>query len=158
VLIALGGGAERFQEAVNLYRRGYAPRVLFTGGLLRADLAEVHMNWGGIMRYAARIEGLPAEALFLEMESTSTYEDAVNTKKILEKQGWESAIVVSSIYHMRRARMAFENVYKDSGIRLQYRPAPSKRFNPNGWWKREDDAIYVVNEYFKMVLYRFRYF
>ena len=157
VIIVLGGGTERAQEAVNLYNEGYAPVVLFTGGHLRVDLMDVHLDWGSIMRYAARMKGLPSEALLLELESTSTYEDAVNTRRMLEEKGWHSAIVVSSIYHMRRTKMTFDHVYAGSGIRLQYRPAPTTRLNPDGWWKREDDSIYVVNEYLKMALYWFKY-
>ncbi len=157
VIIVLGGNTERLREGVKLYRWQYAPRLLFTGGGLQMRLAHVHLDWGQIMQYATKIEGLPPEAVFVDMESTSTYEDAVNTKRILQAHGWTSAIVVSSIYHMRRGRMIFEKVYAGSGIRLQYHPAPSDVFRPDGWWKREDDLVYVVSEYIKLVMYWIKY-
>ncbi|MCZ6676131.1 MAG: YdcF family protein [Candidatus Poribacteria bacterium] len=158
VIIVLGGGTERVREGTNLYHRQYAPHLLFTGGGIQFRLAHVYLDWGRILRYAARIEGVPPKAMLVDMGSTSTYEDAVNTRRMLEARGWTSAIVVSSIYHMRRARMIFEKVYDGSGIRLHYRPAPSDRFHPDGWWKYERDMIYVVEEYIKLVLYRVKYF
>ena len=157
VIIVLGGKTERLREGVQLYHQGYAPHLLITGGGQPLRLAHTHLNWGHIMRKAARIEGIPPEAIFIEMESTSTYEDAVNSRRIVQAQGWMSAIVVSSIYHMRRSRMIFEKVYTDGSFRLQYHPAPSDIFQPNGWWKRERDMINVVSEYIKLVLYRIKY-
>ena len=109
------------------------------------------------MRDAAKIEGIPPDAIFLDMKSTSTYEDAVNTKEMLQAHGWKSAIIVSTMYHMRRSRMIFEKVYADSGIYLQYYPAQSETYRPNGWWMRERDMVYVVVEYLKLMLYWVKY-
>ena len=158
VLLILGGKTDRLREGVKLYHQGYAPHVLFTAAGLQLRLAHVHLNWGQIMRHAAKIEGIPPEATFLDMESTSTYEDAVNSKRILQEHGWKSVIIISSTYHMRRVRMTFDKVFDGSGIRLHYHPAPSDELHPDGWWKREADMVYVVFEYIKLVMYWFKYF
>ena len=157
VIIVLGGGTERMREGVNLYHQGYAPRLLVTGGGAQLMLAHVHLDWDRIMRHAARINNIPAEAVFVDVESTSTYEDAVNSKKILQEHGWSSAIVVTSIYHTRRVRMVFEKIYAESGIRLQYHPAPSDLLHPEGWWTREEDMVSVFSEYIKLVMYWVKY-
>ena len=116
VIIVLGGKTERLREGVQLYHQGYAPHLLITGGGWPLRLAHTHLRWGDIMRDAAQIEGIPPEAIFVEMESTSTYEDAVNSRRIVQAQGWTSAIVLSSIYHMRRSRMSLRRFMRAAGF------------------------------------------
>ena len=51
--------------------------------------------------------GVPREALWLEPVSRNTYENAVETRKILEHQGISRIILVTSALHMPRAYAVF---------------------------------------------------
>ena len=51
----------------------------------------------------------------------------------------------------------FENVCAGSGICLQYHPAPTAIYQPNGGWTPERDTVYVVFECLKLILYWVKY-
>lgn len=75
------------RRAAELYRQGYAPKVLFTGGLGR--------NTAGLLpepeavRFArvAMECGVPEADILLETESTNTAENILFTRRLLEERG-----------------------------------------------------------------------
>ncbi len=93
---------ERTIAAARLYHQGLAPRVLFTGGPCCGQSASARMA-----RLAAEL-GVQNGAIFLEEDSTRTYDSAVNSAALLRRNGWRSVILVTSPLHMPRARLAFE--------------------------------------------------
>lgn len=68
-------------RAAELYRQGYAPKILFTGGLGR----NTEDKWGGseAERFAkvAMNQGVPAEDIILEKESANTAENILFTRE-----------------------------------------------------------------------------
>ncbi|HAG12079.1 MAG TPA: hypothetical protein DCK76_12105 [Desulfotomaculum sp.] len=112
VLIALGSEPERAGYAAYLYELGFSDTIIITG-------------WGSSvdkMAERAAREGAKGQDLILEKESISTYQNALYSKKIILQKGYKSAIVVSSPYHMRRTKMVFDRVYRNSGVKLLYCP------------------------------------
>jgi uncharacterized SAM-binding protein YcdF (DUF218 family) len=84
----------RIMHALQIYRAGKAPLIVYSGG--NADpLIEL---------------GVPRTALILETESRNTRENAVNTAAIFKARGWRSGILVTSAAHMPRALAAFQRV------------------------------------------------
>ena len=77
-------------------------------------------------------------------------------KKVLLKEGFRSAIVVSSPFHMRRVKMIFDKAYKGSGISVYYSFVKESKLKIDKWWTREHELINVVNEYIKLVFYWFK--
>ena len=158
VIIVLTGDTERFKFGVSLYKQGYAPYIMQTidkGASLR--LAKVHLKWVDIIKEASQKEGIPTSALLLVEGITSTYDDARFTLDTMLAKNLKSAIVVSSPYHMRRVRMIFERIYKETGILLHYQPVKDSWFRIERWWSREDELIIVFNEYVKLFYYWFHY-
>ncbi|HEY3416255.1 MAG TPA: YdcF family protein [Armatimonadota bacterium] len=105
----------RTLHAVQLYRSGFAPRILFTGGLGAYAPTEAE-----VAAQLALREGVPPGAILQENESTSTTENVRNTAVICRKHGWTRVIVVSDPYHLWRAQRCFTRV----GL-LSY-PSPAK--------------------------------
>ena len=86
--------ANRIMHALQIYRAGKAPLIVYSGG--NADpLFEL---------------GVPRAALILDTESRNTRENAVNTAAIFKARGWRSGILVTSAAHMPRALAAFQRV------------------------------------------------
>jgi uncharacterized SAM-binding protein YcdF (DUF218 family) len=52
--------------------------------------------------------GVPRQAMWLEPDSRNTYENAVNTRKVLEPKGIRRIILVTSAAHMPRSVALFE--------------------------------------------------
>lgn len=102
----LTDSADRLTDAIRLYKAGKVKKILFTGGsgLLfantykEADLAkELFLGLG-----------VPEKDLIWENQSRNTYENAVETKKLLVEKKLESAILITSAFHMKRAAGCFQ--------------------------------------------------
>lgn len=155
VIIVLGGGPpQRVQRAVILYQQGYGHFILVSGGA-------VYNPWqtqAQHMALQANALGVPMQKIIMENRSESTYENAVDSLRIIKQRRFHSAIIVSSTYHMLRARIVFGAVYAGSGIRLVYCAATDPQFHPNRWWSTKDSLQTTLSEYEKIiatiVLYR----
>ena len=85
-------GADRVWQAARLYKAGKAPKVIATGdGAIDTTLPLLNDF------------GLPSEIV--------SFHDARNTEeeaKLVEKMGYKKILLVTSAWHMKRARMMFE--------------------------------------------------
>src|SRR5258708_25066497 len=113
----------RFQEGLNLYQRGLGQYLVFSGaahdnGTSNAD----------VMRSLAVKRGVPAGAILEESQGEDTWGNAVYTRQVLEDHGLHSAILVTSPYHARRARLTFNAAYAGSGIALMVHAAPDSQW------------------------------
>jgi uncharacterized SAM-binding protein YcdF (DUF218 family) len=135
VIIVLSGDPVRTQMGINLYRLGYAPYLLFTS----SDFS---------MEDEARDQGVPEQAIILEKRADSTYENALYSKTLMEQHGLRSALVVSSDYHMLRARLTFLSVFKNTGIPFTFSSIRDPRFNSGyNWWTSGRNIRHVLREY-----------
>lgn len=92
----------RIEKAVDLYRQGVAPRLLFSGGVGLHPPAEAR-----VMKELAVRLGVPAEACLLEEQSHSTEQNARFSAEVLRALGARRVVVVSDPYHLLRARQYF---------------------------------------------------
>lgn len=92
----------RVEEAVRLWKAGYAPLLIFTGAAVIND----HVEAAVMGRLAAEL-GVPTSAILLEVTARNTEQNADRVGAILRSRGLSSAIVVTSPFHTRRARRYF---------------------------------------------------
>ena len=137
VIVLLSGDSFRMQKAAELYKAGYADKVLLTNALAS----------GSTIEYAESF-GIPRDALLTENEATSTFENALYSKDILLLQGFDSAIVVTSNYHMRRSKLAYERVFHDTNISFTYVPYHHEDITRDSW--RENKTTFK-REYRKLI-------
>lgn len=147
VLITLGGDSERGLYAAQLYRSGLAPKIIMTG----CGSSAAQMAAGAVQA------GVRAQDIMLEEKAENTYQNAVYSKDIVLKQNFKSAIIVTSPYHMRRAKLVFGRVFRNTGIKLLYSATKDSGFNADGQCRSEIDRQIVKMEYMKMIYYWFRY-
>ena len=155
-----GGEFERSTHAAELFHQGWAGEVLVTGGYSPQTAMAL-----GLKMYAAEIgarslarTGVPSEAISIEREGESTYEELVFLRALAERRALRSIILVSSPYHMRRIYYTSRHVFQDMPVRLIYSPAESDWFNARRWWGDEKSFLAVHNEYLKHLYYFFTYF
>lgn len=91
---------ERIRHGLDLYQRGYAPVLIFTGGYggTRARFAESQVA----RRYALR-QQVPEEAILIETVSRTTRQNLEQARLLMREHGLQRAIVVSDPLHMARA-------------------------------------------------------
>lgn len=147
VLIVPGGDSGRELYAAELYRLGLAPRIIMSGCGSSAS------------KMAARAvqAGVRVQDIILEEKAESTYQNAIYSRDIVLKQKFKSAIIVSSPYHMRRTKLVFGRVFRNTGVKLLYCSSKNSRFNVDGQCSSETDRQVVLKEYIKIIYYWFRY-
>ena len=146
----------RLQKAVALQKKGLAPVIVVsvvpaTGqpyDLFRKISGLENENEEGLTRKMFQYFGTdPAAVSFTGKEVTSTFEEAVATRDFLQKSGFHSLLLVTSTYHMRRALLIFDRVFKGTGIRIYHVTAANALYHPEHWWKQERDVRRVAEEY-----------
>ncbi|MCD8144369.1 MAG: YdcF family protein [Oscillospiraceae bacterium] len=75
------------RRAAELYHQGYAPKILFTGGLGRNTDGLWTASEAEHFAEIALAEGVPAADILLEKESTNTAENILFSKRLLERSG-----------------------------------------------------------------------
>jgi uncharacterized SAM-binding protein YcdF (DUF218 family) len=123
---------------VDLYMRGYAPKLVLTGGdgsIFRSGpKAAPEMK-----RWAHRL-GVPNDAMVTEEEARTTYEDAAGTKRIL---GSASILLVSSASHLPRATALFaKQDFRVTPVPCAY----TSRNKPEDSWNEHELFDFLPND------------
>ncbi|MEN8650602.1 YdcF family protein [Streptomyces sp. 21So2-11] len=106
VAIGLGSHDLGVAEATaDLYHRGMAPLVVFTGATSRTTQERMPRGEAEHYRDRAMELGVPGEVILLEPKARNTGENIRFSRALLEKQGTRvsSALLVSKPYEERRA-------------------------------------------------------
>ncbi|MEJ7588679.1 MAG: YdcF family protein [Ferruginibacter sp.] len=93
--------------AAQLYLRGYAPYIIFSGGVIRGagELRNKEPKTEAAAFFDIALQhGVPPEAIILEIEATNTGENFIFTKKLLteRKLDFKKFILVQKPYMVRR--------------------------------------------------------
>ncbi len=113
----------RTLHTFRLYKAGKAKLILISGGNVFPQT-----NVYGESYYSAALLGewgIPNNAIVVEPNSRNTYENAVETKKLLESLQVDKILLVTSAFHMPRALATFRTVGIDAI------PAPSSYLTVN---------------------------
>ncbi|GBF78232.1 hypothetical protein PA598K_06849 [Paenibacillus sp. 598K] len=94
------GLGERLDYAIRLYEQGRFESLIVSGGLDNNGSTITEAQ--GMRNYLVD-HGIPPGAIAMEPESTSTYENLLFSKSIMEAKGWQSAIIISHDFHSARS-------------------------------------------------------
>ncbi len=93
----------RVGKAVELYNAGMAPCMIMTGGNTYEDYYE-----SAVMKEVAVKMGVPEDRVIEERRAMDTIGNARYSARIMAERGFDSCMVVSTPYHLKRARKLFE--------------------------------------------------
>ena len=91
--------------AVQRYKKDKACPIILSGG--RPSANENDLTCAEVMRDFLLQNGVAAEHLLLEGNSHSTYENAVETAKMLEKHGFRHPVLITDAVDLHRAVLCF---------------------------------------------------
>lgn len=109
----------RCESALAAWQAGIAPSIIVCGG--QGD--DEPMAEAQAMADWLVANGVPADCVLLETESTDTRENLKNARVIMTENGFETAAVCTSDYHLKRALW----IARDAGIEASGISAPSPR-------------------------------
>jgi uncharacterized SAM-binding protein YcdF (DUF218 family) len=138
-IVAVSGGdtEARTDEAIRLYKAGWAPKLVFSGAAADKNSPSNAL----IMQKRAIQQKVPRDAITIEEFSRTTSENALNTSKFITDGGIKRIILVTSTYHQRRAFLEFSTYLGPSvtvlnhPVRVDHQWIGTFWFmTPSGWW------------------------
>jgi len=136
---------ERARYAAELYKRGYADKIIFSSGYAYT------YNDAENMRLFAISMDVPKRDIILEQKANNAYENVVFSKEILDKNDWHSVLVVSSPYNMRRVSMVFNKWCKE--IEIFYTPVKKSQFYDRIDKIKVEQIKAIIHEYLGILYY-----
>jgi uncharacterized SAM-binding protein YcdF (DUF218 family) len=124
----------RLDRAIELWRAGYAPLLVVTGGKMPGDgYTEAEAAWAYLTD-----AGVPAEAIVIENAASDTWESMQGVAALLQPRDINEVIVVSDGFHLFRARM----MARDVGLQAWGSPAELSPIRTGGG----GELTYVIRE------------
>ena len=167
VIVVLGGGiydrasdltgrgapgktaTERILTAARLYRQLKLP-IIVTGGRMYG-----HLNSEADISHRFLLDlGISARHILIEDQSRDTYENARNTRPILEQHGFKHPILITSAFHMPRAVLCFEqNNIKVTPCPSLYRSQPNRTYGWNDFLPHSYEPVRLAIKEYLGLLY-----
>ena len=138
IVLLEGDGTSRVNHTIELFQAGFAPRIIFSGGVL-------DYNYGSFpyedIKPLLIKGGIPENAIIHENKSMHTKEQAIEVISLSKKECWEKLILVASPHHQMRAYLTFLSEVipsKDKIILYNSSAKDALWFENNNWGKRID--------------------
>ncbi|MFB9176012.1 YdcF family protein [Roseibium salinum] len=146
-IVVLTGGQARVNEAVRLLEEGRANRLLISGvhpGTTRQQLAAVTSS------------SMPLEEASVDLDrvALNTAGNALETAHWVRKNGFSSLLVVTSAYHLPRAKAELSGALPDVDL-IAY-PVFSTDLNLDRWYREPTTMRLLMREYVKYIVARLR--
>lgn len=153
-IIAVSGGDTdaRTQEAINLYYKGWADILIFSGAA--ADTSGP--SNAQAMRQYAIDRGVPESAIIIEGASKTTRENAQLSRELFTRNNISRIILVTSAYHQRRASIEFRTVAGSDVSIINHPVARDRQWSqwwwatPGGWWLAGGEIVKIILGYMGM--------
>ena len=111
---------ERINHGITLYKSGVVKQLIFTGGVGKGQ----SFSESEVARTYAIRNGVQASDILIEQQSTITYENFLEAKKIIKQTSIKRILVVSDPLHMKRA-MSMAHQFE---LNAQPAPTPTSRY------------------------------
>ncbi|MCP4380207.1 MAG: YdcF family protein [Hyphomicrobiales bacterium] len=142
-IVVLTGGSARLNGALSLLAGGRAERLLISGvnpAVTRAALAE---QVGEAVR--------PALSCCVDIDhARDTSENAAETRRWIDSQGFSSLIVVTSDYHMPRSMAELAGAMPEIDL-IPY-PVSNPDLRLADWWRNPESFSLLAREYGKFLV------
>ncbi|WP_202081021.1 YdcF family protein [Caldalkalibacillus salinus] len=139
VILVLGAGVweggpspalvSRTQHAAELYKQGFAPYIIVSGGLGEHPPTEAEAMQNILVEH-----DVPREAIILEDRAKNTAQNLAYSYELMEENEWSSVLIVTDVFHVKRAKLVAQDLpvevhasgvkesilYQNSALRVRY--------------------------------------
>ena len=154
----LTGHADRVWHAARLYHAGKAPLIIASGGNVWPRYQQ--QSEAEAMRVVLNAFGVPNNGIVMESSSRNTRQNAAFTAKLAAERDIRRVLLVTSLFHIRRAEAAFRQVGIDvipSAVDFFRPPSGGPwifRIFPNAYALARNTTL--IKEYLGRLVYRVR--
>ncbi len=141
------------QKAAELYKQGFAPYILPSGGCTRA-MAPNTSEWQYLNAIGLEL-GVPQQGILKEDKAMNTFENAKYSKKVLEDLGVKvkNAIIVCKAFHSRRALLTYQAIFPEYINFYVITVDDRTKIRQDNWFLSQDKIHVVMNEVVKIGKY-----
>lgn len=146
VIVVISGGqtSSRAERGIELYKQGYAPKLIFSGAAIGTGPSNARQ-----MRQQALRAGVPDQDILTDEIAETTYQNAVKTKSIVDQLSAKQILLVTSPYHQRRSSITFQRVYGND-YRILNESAFDNRWSKVAWWATPFGVSITISELIKV--------
>lgn len=160
IFVLAGTELDRALEGIDLFLEGYAPRLVLSREELEPAFATIGRRGVTLpseverARDAAIALGVPAGAIVLpDRLHGSTASEAITLRSLAQERHWRTVIVVTSKFHLRRARFAILRELRGTGVQVVMRGTRYDDARPEQWWRQRGDIRDILAEVPKFAAY-----
>lgn len=159
-IVCLAGGKGRITAAGDLWYRYFESEE--AGKLERTPILYISgmgpsSNWNTFQTQVRPgvLKAMRPQDVVLETESENTEANAAYVVKNARLRGWKKIVLVTSPYHMRRARYIFAKVFTQSGVRIEVESLTITQdpFSAEEWRESLHGVQVTAIEYLKWLYY-----
>jgi uncharacterized SAM-binding protein YcdF (DUF218 family) len=161
IFVLAGTRMVRPLEGADLYTEGYAPVIVMTREAAEEPALRVITSRG--LAFLSDVDrarelfvtmGIPREAVLIpDRIHDSTAEEAITLRELITEHRWRRVIVVTSRFHLARARFAIRRELGGNGAKVILRATRYDSLKPERWWMRRAEIRWVMSEVPKLVAY-----
>lgn len=123
-IVVLTGGKGRIEEGLLLLRGGKARTLILSGVAEDAGVDSIFLH---------RVGEEERKSIILDKRSRSTYENAVEVRRLMREKNLKSMVLITSAYHMKRAHFIFSRVMPPD-VSIEPHSVASPNFDEKRWW------------------------
>ena len=143
-IVCLVGGTGRIDEALRLMAQRKA-RILILSGVNK------NVSLRDILKKSNYKEQILEENIKIENLSKNTLENTLHTAQYLKTNNYQSIILITSLYHIKRASFMFKKILPEQ-IKIYIHPIVT--FENKNWWNSSYHVRLMVYEFIKYWWYR----
>ncbi|MBP8273548.1 MAG: YdcF family protein [Acidobacteria bacterium] len=160
-IYVLGGSwAERWLEAADLYREGYAPAIVISRGTVgpgedQLEKRGIHVPGPAELGRTAMVESLKIPSAAVEILSASvdnTAQEAEAIQALVQARHWRRLIVITDRPSTRRAEFAMRRILGPD-VEIIMRASRHDPFTPGIWWSSRQNFRAMFYEAPKLLAY-----
>lgn len=140
MVVALTGGAKRLPEAFKLMQDVHAKHLLISGVDPKVKFEKLAQTYGWDNSYKDQV--------LLDYASQTTYDNAKITASFVKDFQVKQIVLVTSVYHMKRAHSMFKEALAASNVEIITHSVITNPIDPQNWWKDKSAYILLI-EYIK---------
>ena len=145
-VVVLTGGEQRLRRGLELLNAGMAGKLLISGVGKGATLEKLLAQYEGTD--LANVTN-PRDVIILDEVADTTFTNAIETRRWMEREGYKSLRMVTGNYHLPRSLLIFVHFMPE--ILIVPEPVFPKDFKRNEWWRLPNTARLLVSEYNKFL-------
>jgi uncharacterized SAM-binding protein YcdF (DUF218 family) len=161
-IVCLAGGRGRIAAAADIWYRYWEmaqiPPKEREVPILYMSGTGPKANWNTIVRQfrPGVLQVIKPSDIILEKNSANTEENALWFARYAEEYGWKRVLLVTSRYHMRRARFIFDSFLKFQKlpVGVETMSVYQEPFEPGEWHSGVHGVRVTVIEYLKWAYYK----